>query len=172
MKSSKQDFVIQKSTELGVNKIIPFFSKNTVVKIESQRDQIQKIKRWQKIAYESSKQCQRADIPDISHIYNLTDLLWLNEFDVKFVCSEKKTQLSLKEYLSMDKEADCQSIHIDHAGAKKILIIIGPEGGWDDKEIELFKDKNIPLVSLGKLILRAETASITAISDIIYEYEL
>ena len=163
LKSAKQDFVIQKATELGVNNIIPFFSKNTVVQIESPKDRINKIKRWQKIAYESSKQCQRINIPDISYIGNLNDVINLNNFDVKLVCSERDTQLSLKEFLRADKT--------EHKN-KNVLIIIGPEGGWDTKEIGLFKNNNISLVTLGNLILRAETAAITAISDVIYEYEL
>ena len=99
LKSQKQDFVIQKSTEIGVNRIIPFFSKNTVVKIETQQDKSQKIKRWQKIAHESSKQCQRINIPDIDHIGNLAEVIHLSGFDIKFVCSERDTELSLKTFL-------------------------------------------------------------------------
>ena len=162
LKSAKQDVVIQKATELGINTIIPFFSKNSVVRIDNEKDQIHKIQRWQKIAYESSKQCQRVNIPDISHISNLNEVIQLDNFDVKLVCSERDTQYSLKKFLQSKNETKI----------KNILIIIGPEGGWDDKEIELFKNKDIPIITLGNLILRAETAAITALSDIIYEYEL
>ncbi|OGI17280.1 MAG: hypothetical protein A2287_09345 [Candidatus Melainabacteria bacterium RIFOXYA12_FULL_32_12] len=164
LKSQKQDIVIQKATELGVNTIIPFISQNTVVKLESEKDKNQKIQRWQKIAYESSKQCQRVTIPEISQIISINELIELNNFDVKLVCAEKDAQFSIKKLLLQNKENIIKN--------SRILVIIGPEGGWDDKELQLFRSKNITLVSLGNLILRAETASITAISDIIYEYEL
>jgi len=164
LKSQKQDIVVQKATELGVNTIIPFISQNTVVKLESEKDKNQKIQRWQKIAYESSKQCQRVTIPEISQIISINELIELNNFDVKLVCAEKDAQFSIKKLLLQNKENIIKN--------SRILVIIGPEGGWDDKELHLFRSKNITLVSLGNLILRAETASITAISDIIYEYEL
>ncbi|EKE03335.1 MAG: hypothetical protein ACD_20C00214G0005 [uncultured bacterium] len=164
LKSQKQDIVIQKATELGASTIIPVISRNTVVKLVSERDKEQKIQRWEKIACESAKQCQRSNIPKISRIISINELIELNNFDVKLVCAEKEAQYLIKEFLSQHKENITKN--------SRILVIIGPEGGWDDKELELFKSKNIATVSLGNLILRAETASITAISDIIYEYEL
>lgn len=163
LKSPKQDIVIQKATELGVNTIIPLITRNTVVKFTNEKDKNQKIQRWQKISYEASKQCQRPGIPQINSILSLDDLVKL-DFDIKFVCAERDAQLSIKEFLSKSKQNTLY--------AKSILIIIGPEGGWDDKEFTLFRENNIAQITLGNLILRAETASISAISDVVYEYEL
>lgn len=164
LKSQKHDFVIQKAVELGVKIIIPFISQNTVVKMESEKDKAQKLSRWQKIAYEASKQCKRIDMPEIDHIIDLNKLIELNNFDIMFACAERKASSSIKEFLLKNK------IKIDINSS--ILVIIGPEGGWSDEELNLFNDNNISLVNLGNLVLRAETAAITAISNIIYEYEL
>jgi 16S rRNA (uracil1498-N3)-methyltransferase len=162
LKSQKQDIVIQKATELGVRTIIPFISRNTVVKMESDKDKNQKIQRWQKIAYESVKQCQRMDIPQINPVISINELMDLNNFDVMIACVERDAESSIKTCLQQNR---------DKIGSN-ILIIIGPEGGWDDKELKLFKERGVAAASLGNMILRAETASIAAISDVIYEYEL
>lgn len=164
IKAQKQDYIIQKATELGVSRIIPFISKNTVVKIHSDKDNKQKVERWEKIAYESVKQCERANLPEISQIISFNELIEIDEFDVKLVCTERDSQLSIKEFLRTNP--------VDKLKNPNILLIIGPEGGWDDSEFDKFQEKNIPQVTLGKLILRAETAVVTALADIIYEYEL
>ncbi|MFH0701953.1 MAG: RsmE family RNA methyltransferase [bacterium] len=164
LKAQKQDFVIQKATELGVKLIIPFISGNTVVKINLEKDFIQKLKRWQKIAHESSKQCQRANIPEINSIISIKELVELNGFDVKLACVERNAQLSIKSFLVENKQFQGM--------IPKILVVTGPEGGWKDEELELLKEKGFALVSLGNLILRAETAATAAIANIIYEYEL
>ncbi|MDD3012526.1 MAG: RsmE family RNA methyltransferase [Candidatus Gastranaerophilales bacterium] len=164
LKSVKQDIIIQKATELGVNTIIPLITRNTVVKFANERDKNQKIQRWQKISYEASKQCQRPGIPQINPILSLDELVTLDNYDIKFVCAERDAASSIKEFLSKSKQ--------DNPDIKNILIIIGPEGGWDNKEVALFRENNIAQVTLGNLILRAETAAITAISDVVYEYEL
>ncbi len=155
IKSQKQDYLIQKATELGVKEIIPFISKNTVVK----PDKSNKIKRWQKIVYESAKQCQRGDLAKISGIMSFDELLKLDGFDLKVLCSEKQADVTLKRFLQQNPEKS------------NILLIIGPEGGWDDKEIEKFLSAGVTPVTLGKLIYRAETAAVAALAQIIYEYE-
>ena len=162
IKSQKQDFLIQKATELGVKTIIPVVSKNTVVKFDSEKDKLSKIQRWQKIVYESAKQCKRGDLAEIKPVSSFDEVVNLEGFDLKIVCSEKENTVSVKQFLSknkVDKNAD-------------ILLVIGPEGGWDNKEINKFAEKGFASVSLGKLIYRAETAATVAISHIIYEYEL
>lgn len=161
LKAAKQDVVIQKATELGVKSIIPLTTKNTVVLFDSQKDRQNKIERWTRIANESSKQCKRADIPTISDILPLKELFTsLSDYDLVICCTEKNAKSSMRACLK------------DYPNSKDILVIIGPEGGWDSSEIKLFEENNIQLVSLGNLILRAETAVITTLSNIIYEYEL
>lgn len=163
IKSQKQDFLIQKATELGVKKIIPFISKNTVVKLDSEKDKAKKIQRWQKIVYESAKQCQRGDLAQVHEIINFNQLLSLNNFDLKILCSEKKADISLKQFLSENKH--------NIKPNSRVLLITGPEGGWDDTEIERFLDAGITPLTLGKLIYRAETAVTAALAQVVYEYE-
>jgi len=162
IKSQKQDFLVQKATELGVREIIPFVSKNTVVKFNSDKDKSHKIQRWQKIVCESAKQCQRGDLAKIGGIIDFDEMLTLENFDLKILCSEKMANISIKQFLRENKFPQ----------DARILLIIGPEGGWDDCEIEKFLTSGFTPVTLGKLVYRAETASTVAISHIIYEYEL
>ena len=159
LKGQKQDIVIQKATELGVKKIIPFISQNTVVKINSDKDGILKAQRWQKIADEAAKQCERVDLLQVMPISTINKVISLSQYDLKITCLERETG-TIREFLKK----------MPHAN--NILLITGPEGGFDKKEAELFIQHNIPTVSLGNLILRAETAVITAIANVIYEYEL
>lgn len=160
LKSQKQDLVIQKAVELGVNQIIPFISKNTVVKFESEKDKKHKVDRWQKIANEASKQCERVSLPEVRQIISFNELMALTDFDVRFVCVERNAENTIKSFLRENQKKD------------NVLVIIGPEGGWDKSELNKFNEYNVNQVSLGNLILRAETAAIMAISDVIYEYEL
>lgn len=160
LKSSAQDFTIQKSTELGIGAILPIISKYTVVKIENGKDQQKKVAKWQKIASESCKQCERSKAPVILSINSLQEAIE-KDFDIKIACVERTANISLKDFLRKT----------NYQPNQKIAIFIGPEGGWSDLEIELFDKNEIPKVSLGNLILRAETAAINVLSGIIYEYE-
>jgi 16S rRNA (uracil1498-N3)-methyltransferase len=161
IKSQKQDYIIQKATELGVKRIIPFISRNTVVRFESDKDRAHKLQRWQKIVYESAKQCQRGDIAEVTEISTLDEVLKQDGFDLKVLCSEKAADVSLKKFLKDNPVAE---------GAN-VLVIVGPEGGWDDSEIEKFVKAGITPLTLGKLIYRAETAVVAALAQVIYELE-
>ena len=159
LKTDAQNFVIQKATELGVKGIIPLTSDNCVVKT-SVIDA--KIDKWQKIANEAVKQCERSDFPEIKNRTTLAEFLKNTDYDIKIACVERGENSSLKaclQSLKPDKDA-------------KIALIIGPEGGFSAAELELLKHhESIYKVSLGKLILRAETAVISALSNTIYELE-
>ena len=159
LKTDAQNIVVQKATELGVKGIIPFISDNSVIK-ESVADA--KIEKWQKIANEAVKQCERADFPVVQKRMTLQNILNSTEYDIKIACVERCTDSSLKTCLKGLK--DCKG--------KKIIVIIGPEGGFSAAELKLLKNTtDIHKVSLGKLILRAETAVIAALSNVIYELE-
>ncbi len=164
LKSQKQDLLVQKATELGVKEIVPFTSRNTVVKLGSKKDKSRKIQRWQKIVHESSKQCKRGDLARIEAIEDFEGLLKLERFNLKVLCSEKHADTSIKQFLQENKRNICPG--------SNILLIIGPEGGWDDSELEQFKQAGTTPLMLGKLVYRAETAAVAALSHIIYEYEL
>ena len=154
LKSDKIEYVIQKSVELGVDKINIFFSKNSVVKLD-EKDKTKKLLRYNKIATEAVKQCGRNnDIKDISFL-NFKEMDYKGH-DIVLFAYENETK-KLKEVLKDNKFKD-------------IAIIIGPEGGFDKTEIkEIEKYSNVKTISLGKNILRAETASLNLLSIVNYE---
>ena len=157
LRSDAQLTIMEKATELGVWGVYPVITDNCVLNkavLEKKRE------KWQRIMYEASKQCERAKIPECFEPTILKDLFEL-DFDKILVFAERTTELSLKQYLNKN------IIKKD----EKVLVIIGPEGGFSQTEFDYFKSLNLPLVSLGDLILKAETAVIVALGDIIYEYQ-
>ena len=111
--------------------------------------------------FEASKQCERANIPTCFELTTIQKLLANNTFDRVLAFTERSANYPLKQYLQEKPILKNE----------KILIIIGPEGGFSPSEFEYFKNNNITTLSLGELILKAETAVITAIGNIVYEYE-
>lgn len=146
-KSDKLEFIVQKITELGVNKIIPFESNFTIAK-----NSFVKMERLKKIAIEACKQCGRSKPIEIEQTIKLKNIeKYINNFDVVLFLNEKENpNEQIKKHIEKIVKA------------KNIAIIIGAEGGFSDKEIEeLIARKNIVSISLGKRILRTETASIS-----------
>ena len=153
LRSDSQLTIMEKATELGVRAVYPVFTDNCALKVN-------KREKWQKVMYEASKQCERAKIPTCFDPQTFDEIL-KNKFDKIIVFAERSTEKSLKQYL---KEYPINK-------GEKVLVIIGPEGGFSQREFDYFKAKNLPLISLGDLILKADTAVITALGDIIYEYQ-
>ena len=159
-KADKMEFIIQKGTELGVNSFIPVVFKRSVVKID-EKDKSKKIERWQKISEVAAKQSGRDMIPLIKNIENVKNICKLFEnYDIVLVAYENENQNSLKEALKSLNKPEV-----------KIAVIIGPEGGIDESEIELFKDAGAKIVTLGKRILRTETVCLAITAIINYELE-
>ena len=158
LRSEAQSVIIEKATELGVTGVYPIFTDNCALK----KDVIsKKIDKWQKTMYEASKQCERAVVPTCFGMTTMDELLKSNRFDVVIAFCERLSELTFRDYLKTNPEL---------FNNKKVLIIIGPEGGFSEREFKFFKDNNIPMLTLGDLILKAETAVIVAIGNIIYEY--
>lgn len=158
-KADKMELIIQKCTELGVNEIYPLKLNRCVVKF-NEKDSAKKIIRWQKIAEVAAKQSGRDVIPTIHEMLNINDACnILKNFDCVLVAYEQENKNSLKKILSKNKNA------------KKIAVIIGPEGGFEVKEINTLKEAGANIVTLGKRILRTETAPITITSVIMYEFD-
>jgi len=153
LKSDKNEYIIQKATELGVNKIVFVETERTVVKLDEKKWSKRKI-RFEKIALESSKQSKRTVIPDIEGIINI-DEIRNQENCLGLVFYENETE-NLKSFLSTNNKND-------------INIFIGPEGGLSESNIEILRSKGFKSVSLGNRILRADTAPICALSIIQYE---
>jgi len=152
LNSDAQTSSIQKATELGVKGIFPLYTDNCAVKESVIKNKIDK---WQKIALESVKQCERADIPKVYEMAYIKDVI--KKFEQVIVFAERDTQYDFFQYLKQNP--------IDKT--KDILIIIGPEGGFSQQEFNFFKEKNLPLITLGNLIYRADTALTAAITTVI-----
>lgn len=152
LKGAKMDIVIQKATELGIKEIIP------VVTERSQLRYTRKLLRWQKIAEEASRQSGRKIIPEISEPINF-ERLFIDSF-----------QPSGGGIIFWEDGGERLSEIIDgFQGASKITLFTGPEGGFSEKEITTVSEHGFVIASLGRRILRAETAAITAVSIIQYE---
>ena len=159
VKSQAQDLIVQKMTELGVKNMYTFPSKYSVVQLK-EKDISQKIERWNKIAAETLKQCERADSPNIFYLESIFELEKIKEnYDLVIACVERRSQNSIKNFLRGKKY-------------NSVLVIIGPEGGFCDEELDFFEKAGFKLASISNLILRAPTAAICALNDVVYEYEL
>lgn len=159
LRSDAQNLVIEKATELGVTGVYPIYTDNCALNksvIEK------KIEKWQKIMYESSKQCERACIPTCYKLTSIDKLLNEVRFDRIIAFCERCADMTLRDY--------CSKLPIKKND--KVLIIIGPEGGFSEREFDFFrKNDDISMLTLGNLILRAETAVTVALGNVIYEYE-
>lgn len=159
-KSDKMEYIIQKCTELGVNQYFPVNMKRSIVKL-SGKDEEKKILRWQKIAEGAAKQSGRDIIPKVYNIQNMNNVCNnIQNYDIVLVAYELEKDNSLKrelEKIKINKNA-------------KIAILIGPEGGIEEEEIDLLKKNGAKIISLGKRILRTETVALVVSSIIMYEF--
>ena len=159
-KSDKMELIIQKSVELGANAIIPVNMKRCVVKLEG-KDESKKIDRWQKIAESAAKQCGRSFIPEVKHLANVKDICNLiNEYDAIIVAYENEKDNTLKSEL---KKLNSENL--------KIGIVIGPEGGFEESDVNILRENGARIVTLGNRILRTETVALNVLSIVMYEFE-
>jgi len=156
LKGEKMDYLIQKATELGVKEIIPFFSSRSVPLLEKSK-KLKRHHRWERIAIEASKQCGREVVPKIESLQDYSDMLQTALPDTLRLILWEKEGIKLKEILERLKEK------------KKIFFIIGPEGGFSQLEVDEAKKTGFIPVTLGRRILRAETASLCFLSILQYE---
>ena len=151
-KSDKMELIIQKSVELGVAGIIPVEMSRSVVKLDGKK-KVSKQSRWQSIAESAAKQSKRNTIPKVYDVVNYKQALDMaSKFDMLIVPYEcKEGMVATKNAINQLKSC------------KSVGILIGPEGGFEPKEIELAERNGGKIISLGKRILRTETAAITAV---------
>lgn len=153
LKNDKMDLSIQKLTELGMSKIIPIVAKRNVVKLDKKKD------KWDIIVRETLKQCQGVSFTVITDIVKLEEINF-STYDLVIVPYECEEELYLKEVI--------KNLYIK---PQKILYIIGPEGGFEKEEIAYLKNNGADIVSLGKRILRAETAAIVTGGILVNEFQ-
>jgi 16S rRNA (uracil1498-N3)-methyltransferase len=166
-KADKMEFVIQKATELGVSRIIPLITSRTVVQL-SGGGSARKIERWRRIALEAVKQCGRSRIPDVDEPQPFSEVLKSWEGFLKLTpwegseprppTDEGKTARPLREVLR------------ERGSQNKVILLIGPEGGFSFEEVDEARSAGFIPVSLGPRILRTETAAVTALSLLQYEW--
>jgi len=155
-KKGKMDYIVEKATELGVSDIIPFVSERTIVKIDREKGE-GRVRRWRRIAKEAAKQCGRTDIPEVKSaqkFYNVIDNV--NDYDLCLVACLAEDRISIKDALSDFRTG-------------KIIVFIGPEGDFTPDEITMAKDINCKFISLGKRVLKSDTAGIFVLSVLNYE---
>lgn len=159
-KADKMELIIQKAVELGAYEIIPVAMKNCVVKLDDKKAE-NKVRRWQEIAKSAAKQSKRSLIPDVRKPLTYKQAVEMaKELDVVFVPYENERGMTAT------KEAVERL-----ALGERIGIFIGPEGGFSSEEIALAKEENMQLISLGKRILRTETAGLAALAIVAYHLE-
>ncbi|OGC10862.1 hypothetical protein A3J90_01670 [candidate division WOR-1 bacterium RIFOXYC2_FULL_37_10] len=176
-KGKKMDLIIQKTTELGVFDIIPVESERSVPKIEDKADK--KIEHWQKIAKEASEQSGRTIVPEIKPLIKFETLIKsCPKYDLKLIPWEGEQNNNLKKFICCREKFNPKGSDSNRCLLKSpplldngILILIGPEGGFSQNEVESAKQNSFIPISLGKRILRTETAAIALLAQIFYEFE-
>ena len=174
VKGDKMDLIIQKSVELGVSSIVPVICDRSVVKVD-QKDFEKKRERWQKIALEAARQSGRGAVPEVDLPMLFRDALneARREADLTFLPWEGERAKPLAELVDAFSGAAGMKDHTDKQDKRKpdIRFFIGPEGGFSPTEIELAQTCHIQTVSLGKRILRTETAGLFVLSSLVYRLE-
>ena len=155
-KGEKMDFIIQKAVELGAYSIVPVAMEHSVVRLDGAKAD-KKVERWQKIAEAAAKQSKRDIIPQVQAVQSVSQMLANNNCKTKIIAYECEDRMSLKTALREAGQLD------------DLLLIIGPEGGISEGELAKTREAGAVPVSLGRRILRAETAGLVAMSAIFYE---
>ncbi|PWL76279.1 hypothetical protein DBY21_06760 [Candidatus Gastranaerophilales bacterium] len=158
LRSDAQSFVVEKATELGVRALIPILTDNCAL---NKQVIDKKIERWNRIMYEASKQCERAIVPKCEPSASFEKLVNSGRFDKIIAFCERCAKKTLRDFF----------VDTPIKEDENVLVIIGPEGGFSEREFCFFKDSKIPMLTLGDLILKAETAVTVALGNIIYEFE-
>ncbi|MFE8696741.1 16S rRNA (uracil(1498)-N(3))-methyltransferase [Cytobacillus sp. FJAT-53684] len=163
-KGDKLEWIIQKGTELGAYKFLPFISARSVVKWDEKKA-AKKIDRWQKIAKEAAEQSHRTSLPEVMSPLQIKSLLKISEgYNHKLIAFEEEAKQGEASVLSktLAKIEKGQSL----------MIVFGPEGGLTEQEVALLKENGFESCGLGPRILRTETAPLYALSAVSYHFEL
>lgn len=155
-KRAKMDYIVEKTTELGVDEIIPLVTERTIVRLTKDRE-LHKGKHWQEVAISASKQCGRLDIPKVHSLIEFNDFIKeIQNYDITLMACLDERAKPLKEIVSNFK-------------GKSIAVMIGPEGDFTPGEIDAALSQGAKLASLGHLVMRVDTAAIYMLSVLNYE---
>lgn len=157
-KGDKFEFVVQKASELGVSNIVPFAACRSISVISKDKED-KKLERWNKIAKEASEQSKRNKLVKVEKVCDLEGIL------------EYKSKLNLIAYEDVSNEGCNKLFRLLKDRCDSITLVVGPEGGFEQREVDYLLDNGFEVVSLGKRILRSETAPLFLLSVIGYMYE-
>ncbi len=174
-KSDKMELIIQKAVELGIYEIVPVATKRAVVKLDDKKSK-SKIARWQGISEAAAKQSKRAIVPEVKDVMTIKEAInYASTFESAVIPYEMAEGMTAtKQWISdaITKVKNKSAGSKDVSEKARIGIFIGPEGGFDESEIEMAVKNNIQPISLGKRILRTETAGMTTLSILMYHLEI
>lgn len=160
-KSDKMELIIQKAVELGAYEVIPVATKRAVVKLDEKKA-AKKVQRWQAISEGAAKQSGRSLVPNVHEVMTFTEALkYAEELDVRLIPYEKASGMEVTK----------QAVESIRPG-QSVGIFIGPEGGFEESEVEQAREAGALPVSLGKRILRTETAGLAVLSVLMYHLEI
>ncbi|MDD5712390.1 MAG: 16S rRNA (uracil(1498)-N(3))-methyltransferase [Smithellaceae bacterium] len=158
-KAGKVDQIVRRTTELGIDRFIPFDSKRAVPRLSQERAQL-KTDRWKKIALEAARQCGRPTIPFVEDILSFKEMLTRpDSHSGKIIFWEEEARLSFKDIMR----------DLNNDGIRDFFLVVGPEGGFGPEEVEQAMSAGFASASLGRLILKVETAAPSIISILQYE---
>ena len=158
-KADKMDFIVHKATELGACRIIPFQSSRSIPKLSPEKMQLKK-KRWQNVADQAARQCGRADIPQLKDVMSFEEALsFPGDGTLKLIFWEEETGKGIRQVMS----------DVHYSGLKDIAVVVGPEGGFAQEEVAKAVENGFMSVSLGRQVLKVDTAVVAILTIIQYE---
>lgn len=162
-KGERMDLTIQKCVELGVTRIVPVFSSRCVVRPDDPKKMKSKTERWQKISLEAARQSGRGIIPEVCDPVSFEQAVAMSgSADISLFAWEGEKTVTLKQALESKLPED----------VKEIAVFVGPEGGYDESEADEATRNGALAVTIGKRILRTETAGAAVLAMLLYHYEL
>lgn len=158
-KADKMDFILEKATELGCARVVPFRSSRTIPRLDAAEAR-RRAARWERVALAAAKQCGSGRVPEVPGLLAWPDALALGaEADGRIVFFEGERAFGLKKVLS------------GMGGARSVSLLIGPEGGFSEDEVREAEGRGFVRAGLGRRILRVETAAVAAVSMVVYHFE-
>jgi 16S rRNA (uracil1498-N3)-methyltransferase len=164
-KQGKMEIIVQKATELGADRIVPVYMKRSVPK--DRGGMAKKTERWQRVAFEASKQSRRSTVPEVTAAMDFADAVpGLSDFDLILFPYENEQGVTIKDVIGHRVAGTASTAPV------RIALVIGPEGGFADEEAAGLIAAGAAACSLGRAILRTETAGMAALAMIRYAYDL
>lgn len=160
-KKDKMELIIQKAVELGAYQVVPVMMKRSVVKLDDKKKELKKLERWQSIATSAAKQSNRGIIPEVAPVMSYKEAIAL----------AKEMEFKVLPYENAKGMEHTKAIVKEVKDKKSVAIFIGPEGGFEEDEVALAMEAGIEPITLGKRILRTETAGLTILSVLMFELD-